>query len=426
MTDEAVGAPPGIGVPTRGAWSGAVIVFVGNVIARALGFAFPLALARAVGRDDFALVYFFISTGFFVGELVLAGFPTSLTRFLAAPGAMPRGAWLVSAIAAGLPLLLASILAGIAFAGAADADPRLLAVMIVGLTIDAYYFAGLRGLSRFTLLVAYRIGANLAQILLLLGAWWLGLATVPVVVAIYAFTYLVPILAIEVAVGPVRALVGPAARVSRELLGPLTRFAIPALISGTAYAAIMGLDVYWVRVLAPAELADYGAARALAMPMSLVPFAIGVVLLPRVAATEPAGQVRLLRQALAATTVAAAAAVAGYVLLGAWVVGVVYPDGYEAAADLLPLLATAMGVMGVYSVLSQWWMGRGRPGPAAASLVVGAVVAAVAHVVLDPRLGAVGAAWSMLIGGAVAVAILGGVTAATTGASSPEADDLVG
>lgn len=394
-------------------------MFVGNVIARGLGFAFPLVLSRAVDRPEFALVYFFISTGFFVGEIVLAGFPTSLTRFLAAPGETPRGAWMVSAWLAGAPLLLASIAIGALFADQADADPWLLALIIVGLTIDAYYFAILRGLGRFALLVGYRIGANLAQIVLLALAWWLEIASVPVVVAIYAFTYLVPILVLELAVGPVRTLAGRAARADLALIGPLTRFAVPALVSGTAYAAIMGLDVYWVRLFAAGDLADYGAARALAMPMSLVPFAIGVVLMPRVAGSRPAEQRRLLRQAVGATALASVIAVIAYVVMAGFAVGLVYPPDYAPAADTVPLLAAAMGVLGVYSVLSQWWMGRGRPVRAAASLVVGAAAGAVADIVLVPPLGATGAALGMAVGAGVALGILGGWT--VVGSAGPEA-----
>jgi O-antigen/teichoic acid export membrane protein len=406
----------------RGPWTSTVVVFVGNVIARGLGFAFPLVLSRAVGRPEFALVYFFISTGFFVGEIVLAGYPTSLTRFLAAPGNVARGAWMVSSWVAGAPLLVASIGIGFIFAAQADADPALLALVIVGLTIDAYYFAALRGLGRFGLLVGYRIGANLAQIVLLLVAWWLDVATVPIVVGIYAFTYLIPIVAIEVVVGPVHRLLGQAARANLALVRPLTRFAIPALISGTAYAAIMGLDVYWVRLLAPAELADYGAARALAMPMSLVPFAIGVVLMPRVAATHPADQHRLLNQALGATIVASVGAVVGYVVLGATLVSLIYPPSYAAAAGIVPVLAAAVGVLGVYSVLSQWWMGRGRPAGPAVALVIGAIAAGIAAVALVPDLGAIGAAIAMMIGSGSALAILGAATVTGRGAPAVTSD----
>jgi len=61
----AVAARPGL-------LSSAAVVFVGNVAARGLGFLFPLVLTRVVAKSDFAMVYFFINTGFSVGELVLA------------------------------------------------------------------------------------------------------------------------------------------------------------------------------------------------------------------------------------------------------------------------------------------------------------------------------------------------------------------
>ena len=397
---------PALPRASRSVWSSTGIVFVGNVVARGLGFLFPLVLARAVDRQDFALVYLTITTGFFVGELVLAGYPTSLTRYLAAPGEAARGAWFATAGVAGLYMLVFSSLLGIVFAIQAAAEPSLILLVIVGLTIDAYYFASLRGLGRFTLLVGYRIGANLAQILLIVAAWWLGVASAPLAVAIYALTYLVPIIAIEATVGPVRGILARGARPSRALLGPLTRFAIPALISGTAYAALLGLDVYWVRVLAPEDLADYGAARALAMPMSLVPFAIGVVLLPRVAVTAADGQWRMLTQAVAATLGAAILAVIGYWLLAPSLIALVYPAAYVDAAATLPPLAVAMGAVGLYSVMSQWWMGRGDPRRPAAALVIGAIAAAIAHLQLDPTYGGIGAAASMCIGALTSIVIL--------------------
>ena len=106
--DETAGA----GRPTTSFWTTTGIVFVGNVVARGLGFLFPVVLARAAGRDDFALAYFYINTGFSAGELVLAGFPTALTRFLAVSERSERRAWFTSAVVAGLPLLGASVLIG--------------------------------------------------------------------------------------------------------------------------------------------------------------------------------------------------------------------------------------------------------------------------------------------------------------------------
>ena len=97
-----------------------------------------------------------------------------------------------------MQLLVISLGAGVVFAMRGDASPGLLALVIVGLTIDAYYFGGLRGLGGFGTLVAYRVSANLTQILIVVLAWRFGVATVPVIVAAYSLSYLVPMIAIEV------------------------------------------------------------------------------------------------------------------------------------------------------------------------------------------------------------------------------------
>ena len=390
-----------------------VVVFVGNVIARGLGFLFPLVLARVTAREDFALVYFYVNAGFFVGELVLAGYPTALTRYLAAPGSVPRGTWLIAAMAGGLPLLIASFGAAWLFAGNADASPGLLALVVMGLTLDAYYFAVLRGLGRFRLLVAYRIAANLAQIVLLVIASSAGLVVVELAVAVYTLVYLLPIVAIEAWRAPLRSLLTGLSEV-RVPIGVLTRFAIPALISGTAYAAIQGLDVYFVRVLVPEGLADYAGARALAMPMSLVPFAVGVVLLPRVAAADPTIRTGLLARALAVVIGVDVLAVLGYMVLGPLVTSIVYPASFAGIPEVLPWLAVAMGATGTYSILSQWWMGIARPIPPAIALTTGAVAAVGAHLAFDQRFGSVGAAWAMGTGATVALALLGMATVLTT------------
>ncbi len=414
--DDERDEPIGPGGPPKRMETGSVVlsatvVFFGNLVARGLGFLFPVLVARATGRADFAAVYFFITTGFTAGELVLAGYPTAMTRSLARPGR--RTDLVASAVVAGLPLLAAAVVLGEALAAGADLMSFLITMVIVGLSVDAYYFGILRGLRRFGLLVAYRISANLAQLVLLGLAVSMEMASVPVLVGIYAAVYLVPIVIIELIIGPARELVrrGPGeARISRAAVAELTRFAVPALVSGTAYAAILGLDVFFVRAFAPAQLADYGAARALAMPMTLVSFAIGTIVLPHAAGLgEPARRALLLR-AVGGTVALAIVGVAAYAVLGRMVVDTVFPAAYAGAVELLPALALVVGLLGIYSVLSQWWMGTGRPTVPAFCLVTGAVTAALAHTVLTRQLGAVGAIGATGIGAAVAMLLLGAFT----------------
>ena len=390
-------------------WSEAGVVFSGNVVARGLGFLFPIVLAHALAKDDFGTVYFFIGTGFFVGELVLAGFPTAMTRFIAAEGS--RQAWLSSALAGGLPLLLVSVVLGELVAAAADAPRGLMWMVICGLTIDAYYFALLRGLRSFKLLAGYRVSANLAQLALLLAAIAAGLDSTATAVAIYSFVYLVPIAVIEVLRSPIRRTLRGAVRPDRPHLRRLARFALPALVSGCAYAALVQGDVLFVKLLAPEDLADYAAARSLAQPMLLVPYAIAIVMLPAVASAGEGRRWGMLARALRVTALIGALLTGAYFAGASLLVRLVLPADFTETADILPLLAAGLAGIGLCSVLAQWWMGIGRPGPPALALTVGAAVAIGLQYLLTPAHGGVGAAAAVAGGIGAALLTLGAATA---------------
>jgi O-antigen/teichoic acid export membrane protein len=397
----------------RGALGGGTaLVLVGNILARGLGLLFPIVVARLVGREDFGLVYFFINTGFLVGEIVLTGYPTALTRQMAAKdGLRPARPQVAAAILGGLPLYLVAVVVAIALGAPARADPALIVAVVTGLTIDAYYFAALRGFQRFGLLAMYRVGANLAQIVLVVAVAYASAPQVGTVVGIYAFVYLVPIALIEIIVGPLRRTLAEMARPTWESVVELTRFAVPALVSGVAYGVVVGLDVYVVRLLAPDAIPEYAAARAITLPLTMIPFGIGVVLMPRVASST-GSSLGLLRDALALATGFGVVAVIGYLALSHVVVAVIYPPSLAGAAALAPALAAAFALFGCYSILGAWWFGIGRPGVAAATLVAGAAAALLSHAILTARLGAPGAALSVSIGAGTALVLLGGRTIA--------------
>jgi O-antigen/teichoic acid export membrane protein len=404
--------------------SAAALVFFGNLLARALGFLYPLVVARIVDRSDFASIYFFIATGFFASQLVMTGYPTAMTRFVAAEQRLEkRGRWVASAVAGGVALLIVSITAGELLADAVGARPFLMSVVVIGVSIDAFYYSFLRGVQKFTLLVLYRVGANLGQFLLLLIAYGLGWANVTTIVVIYSLIYLIPIAVIELFDRPLRSVLTRASRATARSIAALTRFALPSLVSGIAWGTVLGFDVFFVGLFASDDLADYSAARVLTVPMLLVPFAIDVVLLPRVAAaSSPGEQWGLLRQALGASSAVALIAAAVYAVAADLLVDLFFPSSYAAAADVLPWLAVAIGLIGIYSVLNDWWMGLGRPLRAAFSISVGALVSLGAHLILTRQYGSIGAAFAITLGAAVALVLLGAQTLrATTGSQAAAA-----
>jgi len=122
--------------------------------------------------------------------------------------------------------------------------------------------------------------------------------------------------------------------------------------------------------------------------------------------------VRMLRTAFLLTLAALVAASLCYLALARPLIHLLFPASYEKATDLLVVLAPALGLVGLYSVLSQWWMGTGRSLVPAACITSGAVLAAVAETLLTPRLGAGGAAASIAAGALAAIGLLGVLTLA--------------
>ena len=393
-----------------GLLSNASLVLVGEIITRGVGFLFPLLLAHGTSKPVFALVYFFINTGWFVAEPVLTGYPTALIHFLALHRQRPA-AWAISALIGGIPVLILSIAVGEAMAKGGNAPLGLMSIVVVGLSIDAYYFAALQGLGRFWLLPVYRGSANIIQLLLLIAAIRLGIASEAVAVTIYSFVYLIPILGFEARFGLVRrVLLYRESRFGWEQIRALTKFAVPALVAGTAYATIFNLDSFFIQLFAPHSLADYGAAKTLTAPLGLIPFAIGIVLFPQVSAASPDRRWRLLGRGLSVVAAVEVLAIGAYLLLASVAVQLLFPESYQAAATPLRLLAPAAAIMACYHILSQWWLGNGRPLVPAASLSVGALLCVGCHMFLTSRYGAVGAALSITCGIGIASVILGVMT----------------
>jgi O-antigen/teichoic acid export membrane protein len=394
--------------PQPALWKSTVVVFSGNALARALGFAFPVVLAHLINRDDFAIAYFFINAGFFVAELVTASYATAMIRNIAAERTLARqGTWLVAAMLRGVPLLFLAAIVGETVSAIAGTAPLLMTVMVVGLSIDIYYFGALSGLQKFGTLVGYRIAANATQLILLALLAYLGVKSVSTLVTLYALVYVVPILAIEAVHAPVWSMFKHARWPASSDFTALTRFAMPTLVAGLAYGGVLGFDVVLVRVLAEDELAIYSAARALTLPMTMIPLALGVVLLPRVAATPEAERWRLLIRAVVAACVLSVVVAFAYFVLGGFAIDAMFPAQYHSAISALHALVPALGLLGIYVVLSQWCLGAGFPTLPAWSLSVGALAASGADLILVPIYGAPGAGIGMAIGMLVAIGLIG-------------------
>ena len=274
--------------------------------------------------------------------------------------------------------------------------------MVLGLSIDGFYFSALTALEEYRMTIVYRCIANTAQLVLLAGAVASGLASVGVVLAIYALIYLVPIAAIEVYRGPIRASAGRWRPASIHRIKRLSTFAVPSLAAGLSYGAIFGGDVFLVRLLAPQDSAIYGAARALAVPLIIAPTAIGTVIQPKTAGATAEEQWAMLRRVVGAGIGIAVIGTLIYAVLAGPAVSLFYGHAYDQAAPQLRLVAAALAVLGVHTLLQYWCLGAEIPRLPAISLACGASIAAALGFLLVPPLGGSGAAIAIAVGMTIA------------------------
>ena len=150
-------------------------------------------------------------------------------------------------------------------------------------------------------------------------------------VVTYSFVYLVPIVLIEVGRAPLVRILRRAPRPTRAQVHRLTGVAIPSLVRGTAWAAVIGLDVFFVEIFAPESLASYAADRTLAVPMTIVPWALTVLILPRSVSASATARWHLLARALKVSTVISAALSALYIAFGPLALRLLFPADYSDA-----------------------------------------------------------------------------------------------
>jgi O-antigen/teichoic acid export membrane protein len=299
-----------------------------------------------------------------------------------------------------------AVICGEGLSYVAGAPAGLMSIVVLGLSIDGFYFSALTTLEEYRLTVVYRCIANTGQLILLACAVAAGVASVGVVLAIYALIYFVPILAIEAYRGPVRAAGWRRTGATADRIRRLTSFAVPSLVAGLSYGVIFGGDVFLVRILARQDSAVYAAARALAVPLIIAPTAIGTMVQPETAGAAPDEQWAMLRRVLAAGIGIAVVGSLAYVVLAGPLVSVFYGHAYEAAVSQLRLVAVALAVLGVHTLVQYWCLGAGLPRIPAISLVCGASITAVVGLFAVPRLGGAGAAIAIAVGMTAATGVL--------------------
>ena len=382
------------------------VLFGGEVVSRLILFATSVWLARSLGPDSFGLVtfaqallaYFLI---FGDGGLSVYG-----VRAVAGHPEQARGAWLgITQVRSGLTLALVLVAWLVLLALPMDAVTR----QVVGITITAALPAALlsdwvlRGLGR--MLAATSLASVQSAVALVLV--WLLVRGPDDVVWAPSARLLGAMAAAILGFFLLRGfpLAGPdlvAGRVWLRAHGLTTMLASGGalLMTNLAVLAYNSADTLLLKPFAGNhEVGLYGSAyRVIQLPMTAL-YTLTSAALPalvRSRAGEPAVRRRSMRALTALATAGGLLVALALWALRHWIVQLLYGPAYAGAARALGILAFAVPFDFLVSVKGTGYIAAGFERTAALCAGAAALVNVLANLVLIPRYGMIGAAWTTL------------------------------
>ncbi len=374
---------------------------------RLLGFIYPVLVLRHLDHDAAALAFFFINTGYFVVQPVSGGPAMAMVRPIAASSSNDEQAqWLRAAGKILVPGVTFAAILAVIVCVTSDAPVFPMLLMVAGLSFDTMYFQTLTARTRYTAAATYRLIANIAQLLAIVLVFTMGLQSVTLVVGIFALSYFFGFAGVEPRQRALIDLMRRRVVATHNQLRKLAITAVPTLLTGLAYAGIVGLDTYLVRLASPNLVAGYGAAKTLASPFLLIPIAVVTIVQPETARADATRANALRRHLLLFGLLVSAVAIVGCWTLSGFVVSIIYGSRYQEAATTLSWLGTGATFLGFHTLLQVWCWGRDRYVPPMISLSTGALIAISCNLLLVPSLGAEGAGIAVCGGTAVAACLL--------------------
>jgi O-antigen/teichoic acid export membrane protein len=139
--------------------------------------------------------------------------------------------------------------------------------------------------------------------------------------------------------------------------------ALPILIANTAFAAMTQLDMVLVNYyFPPHEAGLYAAASIIGKAVMYLPSGIAMALFPMVAENNARDQssAHLLLQAVGLTALLCTAGAVFYLLLGEWIIGILYGPSYEGSGEILRIFGFAILPMAMVMVAEYFLMAKGR------------------------------------------------------------------
>jgi O-antigen/teichoic acid export membrane protein len=374
----------------------------------ASGFAVNVWLGRLLGPEDYSRFGVVIALLTILNVVQNSAIAQAVARYVAShpreeSGTLRTGAELQ--LAFGLLLALAVLLGAPAIA-ALMRDPelvgplRLAALVLPPYGLFALLMAFYNGRQSYTRQAVMHGGYAVAKAFAAIGLAYL----LQVVGAVGG--YLVAPLA-GILLGARRLTSARSSVTFRQLIG----LAGPLSIFGLASVALMNVDIFFVKALAPDTAASgpYAASQNIARIPYFLLTGVSLLVLPALARALREGRAQATARARQSLRIALLAAVPASTMIAATarpLLELLYGASYAPGAEALSVLASAMAALALASITGSALSGIGGQRTTAAAAVIGLLLTLSLCVLLVPTLGGVGGAIATASGTGLAALVL--------------------
>jgi O-antigen/teichoic acid export membrane protein len=374
----------------------------------ASGFAVNVWLGRLLGPEDYSRFGVVIALLTILNVVQNSAIAQAVARYVAShpreeSGTLRTGAELQ--LAFGLLLALAVLLGAPAIA-ALMRDPelvgplRLAALVLPPYGLFALLMAFYNGRQSYTRQAVMHGGYAVAKAFAAIGLAY------PLQVVGAVGGYLLAPLA-GILLGARRLTSARSSVTFRQLIG----LAGPLSIFGLASVALMNVDIFFVKALAPDTAASgpYAASQNIARIPYFLLTGVSLLVLPALARALREGRAQATARARQSLRIALLAAVPASAMIAATarpLLELLYGASYAPGAEALSVLASAMAALALASITGSALSGIGGQRTTAAAAVIGLLLTLSLCVLLVPTLGGVGGAIATASGTGLAALVL--------------------
>lgn len=370
-------------------------------VARVLGLAFSLVLARVFSPGDYGVIQYSITLATLIsigtepfGMHVIAQYVAQQKEYAGQLGRTLTNIAIIQIAVFGFSILLSAPLIwwqvhSLTFG---------VLVIFLGQTFFYTYWGLTRGFLAPNRLAAAYLGSNLVQIVLvviLIGV--LGIHSIQLTLVIYGASYFLP-LALLQHYWPLPINLN-ISLLNKKYISEILKFSLPIWFSQVGFVFFSVTDILLLEHFSGSiAVGVYRLNKIITMAFIFIPQGIASILLPKVAASSKEVHGKLLKRSLSIVLLVDVIILFFYLFLVQQFVLAFVGSRYLVDSNIALVLALGSMMIGIDTVVVSVLVGKGRPGIETLGRIVGLIVAVIAGLYLIPIYSILGAALTVLIG----------------------------